>query len=91
MKLHFNWEILRISLWILVVCVPRIYCRDGNIVHLSREGRPSRWFEYVFFFCTAKHYSFFPQRSNAKQKYYYYSITLLLCDIYAAMHAALRC
>lgn len=40
MKPHFNLYILHVTLWIIMDCVPWMYCSDG-IVNLSREGRPS--------------------------------------------------
>ncbi|XP_059197634.1 thrombopoietin receptor [Centropristis striata] len=37
MSLTCRWEILLISLWIQVSCVPGIHCDDGTFNHLSRE------------------------------------------------------
>lgn len=40
MKMLFDLCILPVGLWIIMGCVPWMYCRDGIVNHLSREGRP---------------------------------------------------
>lgn len=66
MKLLFDLCSLPTSLWIIVGCAPWIYCRDGNINHLSREGKPSACSKYFSFLLLFSNFSLCPKVLDEK-------------------------